>query len=106
MSRLSITDLVFLEWPACEPGPCTVVSPATGSPNPSAIIGGRRLTPSVSTAVATGVATRTTTFVGVGGNAANGFAINTRVRGSAAAAQASAVSIGGVALAGVFVSAG
>jgi len=88
MTHLAITDLNFLER----------LSPST------AIVGGR-ITPRISTASATGSDTRLTTSASVGGDLTTGFRLNLVARGSAAAAQASAVSIGGTATATVVVSA-
>lgn len=86
MTHLAITDLNFLES----------LSPST------AMVGGR-ITPRVSTALDTDADTRLTTSARVTGDLTTGFRLNASARGSAAAAQASAASIGGTATATVYV---
>lgn len=72
------------------------------------IQGGRmgRITPTVSTDVATAIDTRATTRSRVSGNLTDGFQTSTYSRGSAAAASAAAVSIGGTATATAYADAG
>lgn len=87
MTHFAITDLNFLES----------LSPMTS------IVGSGRITPRISTAAATGADTRLTTSASVSGDLKTGFKLNVYATGSAAAAQASAASIGGTATASVFV---
>jgi hypothetical protein len=92
MHGLIINDLTFLD--------------RASSPKIFGARATRRITPTVSTAAATGADTRATTFASIDGDLLTGFRFNVRARGSAASAQASAVSIGGTATANVIVSAG
>lgn len=94
MNQLKINDLNFFEAALSEE------SGVTGGIAP------RLQVPKVSTAVATGVDTKTTTYLNVGGDLSSGFQINTFARGSSASAEASALSLGGTATAVVYVDAG
>lgn len=92
MSQMAIADLNFFE---------------SALPTVNNIMGGRaRITPKVTTAVATDTDTRATTYASIQGDYLSGFSLNIFARGSAAAASASAVSIGGQAYAEAHADAG
>lgn len=92
MSHMAIADLNFVE---------------SAFPTAESITGGRgRVTPKVSTAVATDTDTRATTYASIEGDYLSGFSLNVYARGSAAAASASAASIGGQAYAEAYADAG
>jgi hypothetical protein len=94
MNQLEINDLNFFEAELSEE---------------NGVKGGiapRLQTPRVSTAVATGVDSKTTTYLKIDGDLSSGFKINSFARGSSASAEASALSLGGTATAVVYVDAG
>jgi hypothetical protein len=94
MSQLEINDLNFFEVTLSEEGS------VKGGITP------RLQTPKLSTAVATGVDTKTSTSLEIKGDASSGFKINSFALGSAASGAASALAFDGKATAVVIVDAG
>jgi uncharacterized membrane protein len=91
MSQFAIKDLSFLEMAISEES--DIKGSGINTPN---------LTPSISTAVSTAADTRSLAGYNVTGNALDGFSVNLLTLGSAAAAGAAALSIGGKATAFTF----